>query len=107
MNNFIRIAYLSILSSYASAGWLAQDATVEFVENTSGNSDVFTVLVSGGTGPCISALITFPKSSATSEAIYTRAFTLLTAANLSGRKVSIYNYVDQSCSNAVGIRLAK
>lgn len=96
-----------IISSYACAGWIAQDATVEYVENTSGNNDVFTVLVSGGTGPCVSTLITFPKSSATSEAIFTRAFTLLTAANVSGRKVSIYNYLDQSCTNAVGVRLAK
>jgi hypothetical protein len=95
------------LTAQANAGWLIQDGIVEFVENTSGNSDVFTAFVSGGSGPCNSTLITFQKSSAANEDVYARAFTLLTAANVSGKKVSIYNYVDQSCGNAVGVRLVK
>ena len=107
-----KILMLSCFTCFsANAGWLAQESPVVAVESTSMNLDVFTVIVKGGNGPCTSSagdiLITFPKSEASSPEIHNRTYAMLLSAFSTGSKVSIYNYKDDSCHKAVGVRIFK
>ncbi|CAM3826720.1 DUF5992 family protein [Vibrio aquimaris] len=107
------IKYLSLLifmlSTSAYAGWIAEQTKVIAVESTSGNTDTFTAIVRGGSGACVSLmgdnLIYFPHSEAATSDIHNRTYSMLLAALTSGAKVSIYNYADNSCQKAVGVRM--
>lgn len=100
-----------LLSTAAQAGWIAQNATVKRVENTSNNVDMFAVVVEGGSGPCVSTasqtqLIFFPRANAGSEHVHDRAFAMVLSAQATQNPVSIYNYLDDSCGTAVGVSVS-
>lgn len=107
------LKYLSLfilfLSTSVNANWIAEQTKVIAVESSSGNTDTFTAIVRGGSGPCVSlrgdTLIFFPRSEAATSDIHNRTYSMLLAALTSGAKVSIYNYVDHSCQKAVSVRM--
>jgi hypothetical protein len=73
----------------------------------SGNGASFFIVVTGGTGPCITTgtqnNIYFPKASAGTPEVFDRAFSTALTALASGQKVNIYNYVDGTCNAAIEI----
>ena len=81
------------------------EGTITAVANTNGNGENFTVWISGGTGPCANAGITFPKTAAGSEKVFERAYATALAAYMSGKKVTIHDYTGSSCTNAAYIRV--
>ena len=95
------------VSSFVSAGeYIAVKSTITGVANTNGNGENFTVWVKDGTGPCgHNAGITFPISAAGSEKVFERAYATALAAYMSGKKVTIHNYDNASCTNAAYIRV--
>jgi len=103
------VLILLILPSitWAAGSDLVLDAVVTSVANTSSNEDKFTVWVSGGTGVCANTQISFPKSKAGSAEVFDRAYSAALTAFVSGTKVRIYNYTDDSCYGASYIRLTK
>ena len=90
-------------SAYAAGGYVVNDATIANIANTNGNTPAFVVTVTGGTGPCAGTNITFTQSAATDADTFKRAYAAAILAFTTGSTVSIYNYTDTTCTNAVYI----
>jgi len=109
---FKKIAMLFVMSTsiaMAQGDYIAQDAKIVRVTNTAGNQDEFIINVVGGTGVCTGqapTMIKFKLASATSPEIFNRAFSMALMALSTGQKVSVYNYVDTACDNAVYIGIS-
>ncbi len=103
------VLLLTTSIAWGQGTYIASNAKIVNVTNTAGNADEFIVYVQGGTGPCTGpnpTIIKFKKSSAGSPEIFNRAFTLAITALMSGKNVSIHNYVDDACDNAVYIGIS-
>jgi Family of unknown function (DUF5992) len=110
MKAITRIAgiLLFTLALEVNAGWLAWDAQLTAVTNTSGNTDSFVVLFTGGTGACASqGQVTFPRDATTSQEVLRRAYATALMALATGMKVNIYNYESDSCDRAAHIWISK
>lgn len=101
------IVCVLILSVSANAATLlVENAEVTRVTNSANNTDTFTISTVGGTGLCASTPISFPAQSVSHQEIHKRAFAIALAANATGKKVRIYNYVNQECNGAGYIELS-
>jgi hypothetical protein len=93
----------------AQGQYIAIDGQITKVGNTSGNGESFFVVVQEGTGPCVTTNVQtniyFPASAAGTEKVFDRAYSTALAALASGKKVSIYNYIDGSCNSAAAIEI--
>ena len=102
---------LLVFSPLTFAGWIAQETTVVAMESVSNNQNTFTAILRGGSGPCVSTtgdiLVYFPRNEASDAEIHNRSYSMLLSALATGQKVSIYNYKDDTCTKAVGVRLIK
>jgi uncharacterized 2Fe-2S/4Fe-4S cluster protein (DUF4445 family) len=109
LRNLLFSACVMSFSVLAQGQYIAINAKITKVGNTSGNGASFTVVVSQGTGPCVTAgvqkNIYFAKHMASTEKVFDRAYSTALAALVSGKKVNIYNYVDGSCDKAVAIEI--
>ena len=107
------VALLVILSltsiastTQAQAAYIARDALIHAVGNTSYELPVFVVKVSGGTGACGNSTITFPESTLPDPnnpayiRLYERAYSTALTAFAAGKRVDIYNYDGSDCDNA-------
>src|SRR4051812_45234848 len=95
--------FMHTSSAYAAGGYVVNDATIANIANTNGNTPAFVVTVAGGSGPCAGTNITFTQSAATDADTFKRAYAAALLAFTTGSTVSIYNYTDTSCTNAVYI----
>ena len=109
---FLVVAVLLTIASSAQAGWIA-DGVVKKVANISSNEDEFSVIVEG-TGICNDQYISFSLNNFPlddtgnfSKDAYDRAYKNSLASLMSGFKVRIYNYIDDSCLNATFIEIYK
>ncbi|AWF81930.1 hypothetical protein BTJ40_14455 [Microbulbifer sp. A4B17] len=91
------------INTYAGEGYLTQDAIVTKVSSTSQNADAFWVWYSSNTDNC-SGKIKFQLVNAGTEGVFQRSFTLATTALVSGKKVGIWSYKDDTdCFSGVSI----
>jgi len=97
--------FLGIFSQAQAAEYLVSQATVTSVTNTGDNLSLFVVRTTGGSGPCAGSYTMFYLNRAADADAHKRAFALATTALITGKKVTIYNYVDSNCSNAAYIEL--
>ena len=103
-------AILFVFASNSHAGYLAANVTITKITNTWNNADQFAVVVSnagGGTGPCSNSQIYFPRSASPNSFLHERAFAMALDAFNSGKRVDIYNYTGNDCSNAAYIGIIK
>lgn len=110
MRNYFFMAAFLMHNSFSHAGFLVTESTIVAMENTSANANVFAVIAKGGSGPCVSSgdkdvLIYFPVSEAENIDVHNRAYSMLLSAMATKSKVTIYNYKDDSCLKAVGVRI--
>ena len=84
----------------AFSGDILNSASISEVRNTSGNKDIFEIIVKGGCGLCANKTIQFPRSAAGSKEIHDRAFSMALTAFTTGSKVRVHNYVNNDCRNA-------
>ncbi|WP_020411156.1 DUF5992 family protein [Microbulbifer sp. VTAC004] len=93
------------MNSFAGAGYITTGATVTKVSATSQNADAFWVWYSSGTDKC-SGKVKFQLANAGTEGVFQRTFTLATTALVSGKRVDVYSYTDDTdCLSAVSIDL--
>jgi len=101
-------ALLLAMSLNASAGYVLWDGEITGVTNTSGNTDDFVVLVTGGSGLCSTAgQITFPRDAAGTQKLHDKAYATALMALATGLKVRVATYEPDSCIRAVHIWLQK
>lgn len=94
------------LSSFASAGYIAKDATLKSVANVFGGGDTFIVVATGGTGSCLNQNISFKLDNVFSESVHARAYSTALTAFASDSKVNIWS-TDGSCAGATHIQIKK
>lgn len=97
----------ALLSATAQAGSIVSDGYVSIIENTSGNQALFTIKVTGGTGPCVGQTISFPVWAAPDADTHKRAYAAAMLAFSLGYRVSVWNYVDNTCTSAAYIAVIK
>jgi hypothetical protein len=97
---------VGLFAQRASAGYIVTGAKIIKIANTANNQDYFSVLISGGTGPCATMWVAFPQSAAATQKILDRAFALAMSAMTAGYVVSIYNYQSDSCDKAAYIEVS-
>ena len=104
----ISLGLLVSLNVFA-AGYIAENSIVTEVRNTGGNNSAarFELVVSEGTGDCIGRTIIFPASAAMDPEAHSRAYASALTAFSTGSNVKIYNYIDDTCSNAAYISISK
>ena len=98
------VLFTAMASSSVFADFLVQDAIVTFVNNTTNNSYQFSIVTSGGTGPCNATAITF---SSTDSDIQDRAYQAALTALTEGMRVDVFDYDGTDCSDAAHIALKK
>jgi hypothetical protein len=84
----------------ACAGYLVEEGTITRMAPVESNSTAFSVLTTGGTGPCSAVWISFPVSAAPDLDTHKRLYATLLVAFAQGMRVSIYNYSSNSCMGA-------
>ncbi|GAB5386996.1 MAG: hypothetical protein Alis3KO_41190 [Aliiglaciecola sp.] len=89
----------------ANGTYIVKNAVITSIANTSGNSEKFTIWVEGGSGSCANSIIVFPRTAASSDEIYSRAYSAALTAFTSGKKIWVHNYEGDQCNNASYIRL--
>jgi len=93
--------------SYAEAGQIVTSSTITIISNTNSNVEMFSVMTSGGSGVCANGFVNFDLASAGSADVYKRAFTIAMTAFMTGSKVNIHNYIDNTCGKAAWIQMIK
>jgi hypothetical protein len=101
----VLLIFLKVNVSFA--GWSVSDAEVIQVINTSGNLKNFTIVTTGGSGPCVGQYIQFPETDAANGAAHQRAYASALLALTTGMKVTVHNYFDDTCNRASFIQLTK
>ena len=94
-------------TSTVYAGSIATDVQIQSVANTQGNQTQFSIVVTGGSGPCSGQTINFPVWAAVDADSHKRAYAATLMAFAMGAKVSIWNYVDNGCLAAAYIVVTK
>ncbi len=105
MKNLLVKACILSLSSYAMSGDLVLNGTISEVANSSNDKDVFFLKFDSGEGPCAVQGVTFSQDTSQSKESYDQAFSIALAAAISGKKVQIHNYDNDSCLGANFIRM--
>jgi hypothetical protein len=91
----------------AVVAYLAFDAKITRVANTSSNNSSFSVLVTGGTGPCTNGgWISFPVSIAPDPDTHKRAYAAALLALTTGMSLRIHIYTNDDCHAATYIEIA-
>lgn len=107
----VLLSTISLTTSLnVNAGELINGATIVEVTNTNNNGADFAVILTGGTGPCVSpsrTIIVFPESKKQSDESYRQAFSIALAGLANGMKVRVHNFEDNSCTGANFISLSK
>lgn len=94
-------ALLFAVPAFADNGFIVTNARITKIGSVSGGADTFWIEVADGTGICNGDRIYFYASNFANAEAQRRTFSLLTAAALAGKKVSVYTYLDtQVCSRA-------
>ena len=103
------VVIFTLYSPFVFAGeYLARNAIVTHVANTSSNEKNFAIQVSGGSiGTCSGKWIVFPESAAANSAAHQRAYSTALTALTTGLKVQIHNYTNGTCSLASYIEIVK
>lgn len=99
-----------VASMNAFAGTnIAKGSKITEISSISGeNKDSFLIRVSGGEGSCVDGTwILFPVSASPSKEAHARTYQTLLNAFDSNRKISVHNFVDESCNNASQVSLKK
>lgn len=86
----------------ANAGELIKGAKIFGVASTDRGKDIFYVQPVGGSGICVNSNILFDIQHSPSPAAYSRTFSLLNTAFVSGKKIDVYSSNDggvTDCTN--------
>jgi hypothetical protein len=107
-SKFLHAVLLLAITSSIHAGELAK-GQVEEVVNIIGSEKVFGVRLSeSASGVCAGQWVRFKEANFGSNTeSYKFAFSMATAAVVSGKNVRIHNYTDNSCDGATFIGLYK
>lgn len=93
--------------SASYAGELTTGAEIIKIGNSANGGGDFFITVKNGTGPCGHHII-FPEAEAPSAQYHSRAYALALTAFTSGNtKVRVFNFKNESCTEASYIEMSK
>lgn len=109
MKKWIAIFALLFTSQvFAGQGYIVKGATVTKVSSTSNNVDAFWVYYTGGSSDKCSGRVKYIATKAGTSGVFERSFSLATTALVTGKKVEIYSYTDNTdCFSAASINLTR
>ena len=110
------LALLLCPSAFAGGSWIAVGTKVVSITPRNGNTDMFIIETSGGSGICAGQKIYFRQSDAVvgngSDAAYERVYSSIMMAFISDLKIDIHNPISgdsdtTACIQAVDIKITK
>ncbi len=99
----IGVLFMCVATHSAIAGTIISNATITGVQNTGASPTYqgFGINVVG-TGVCSGQTIWFPVSATVPE-VHKRAFTMAMTAFLEKKKITVHNYLDNTCQSGAYI----
>ena len=111
MKYFYLLTAVLLLGSFnvvAGTSIATSSKIIEVYSITEHNKDGFLIRVKGGEGKCVDGTwIRFPLSDSPSREAHNRSYQTLLNAFHTGTKVSVHNFVDDSCNHASQVSMRK